>query len=94
MVTTEELLSCKMQKNDSGVNTVKRYFKELLFLLWRDSEGFSGKRPFGNSDWESEVFTAWVTAGLLKGKLDEEGYLQSFDSNKAYRFVYRCIDSL
>ena len=32
--------------------TVKDYLKTLLHTLWDEEDGFSGKRPFGNSGWQ------------------------------------------
>ena len=35
--------------------TIKEYLKELLLRLWDECEGFSSKRPFGNSGWEWDL---------------------------------------
>jgi hypothetical protein len=35
--------------------TIKDYLKELLLRLWNECEGFSSKRPFGNSGWEWDL---------------------------------------
>lgn len=64
-----DYLTCPMPDNDSGSETVGGYLSALLMTLYREGEGFSGKRPFGNSGWEGEVAEAWVRAGLLPGEL-------------------------
>ena len=72
-----------MQKNDAGAKTVGEYFKILLLTLWDEEDGFSGKRPFGNSGWKYEVYTALVSAGVVDGKIDEDGYLGDVDCSAA-----------
>lgn len=52
--------------SDGGAQiTVRDYFRELLLTLWDEKEGFSGKRPFGNSGWEYEVHNALAKAGFV-----------------------------
>jgi hypothetical protein len=60
--------------SDAGSQlTVREYFRELLDTLWEHKEGFSGKRPFGNSGWEYEVHSALAKAGFVDlGNWDEE----------------------
>ncbi len=38
--------------------TIGDYFATLLVVLLEDKEGFSGKRPFGNSDWIWDLYVA------------------------------------
>lgn len=63
-VDIQAVLNCPLEENDSGADTVKGYLKALLFTLWDEDEGFSGKRPFGNSGWEYEL-----TEPLIENKL-------------------------
>jgi hypothetical protein len=60
--------------SDAGKDiTIREYFRELLITLWEEKEGFSGKRPFGNSGWEYEVHVALAKAGFVDlGEWDEE----------------------
>lgn len=52
--------------SDAGSQlTVREYFTALLVTLWREEEGFSGKRPFGNSGWKSEVYRTLAKAGFI-----------------------------
>jgi hypothetical protein len=48
-------LDLKLPENDAGADTVRDYLKALLLKLWEEEEGFSGKRPFGNSGWKHEL---------------------------------------
>ena len=60
--------------HDIGETTVREYLKALLEEVLIDGEGFSGKRPFGNSGWEYDIARPLISAGVLKGELDEEGF--------------------
>lgn len=74
-----KVLHAPMQKNDANAATVGEYLELLLSTLWIEDEGFSGKRPFGNSSWQYEVYIALSDAGLVEGLvLDEDGYVDSF----------------
>lgn len=76
----KDILRCPMQPNDAGASTVGEYFANLLSVLWEEGEGFSGKRPFGNSSWEYEVYKALGDHGLIEGiEFDEHGYIETFD---------------
>ena len=55
----------------------------MLITLWNEEEGFSGKRPFGNSGWKWEIYTALVSAKVVDGKLDEDGYIEEVDFPEA-----------
>lgn len=71
--TPEQVLACPMDPNDSGAATVGGYLARLVGQLWQLGEGFSGKRPFGNSGWEYDVYTALAKARLIEGlDYDEE----------------------
>lgn len=51
----EEILAVPFYDEDSGAHTVGQYFRLIAFRVWVEDEGFSGKRPFGNSGWCHEV---------------------------------------
>ncbi len=74
--------------------TVREYLKELLITLWDEGESFSGKRPFGNSGWQYDLYTALIKGGAITGTLDEDGYIASFDDKKAHTFVMDLIKGL
>lgn len=71
--------------------TIREYFKELLLTLWAEEEGFSGKRPFGNSGWQHDVYQALIRAGFIPGQLDEYGCVEQYDRKSAERFVLEQI---
>lgn len=72
--TSERVLETPMGYNDAGAATIREYLLKLLSLVWKDGEGFNGKRPFGNSSWEYELLAALAQAGLIQGEKDEWGY--------------------
>ncbi len=78
--------------SDAGNNiTIRDYLRILLETLWCDGESFSGKRPFGNSGWESELYRPLVKHGFVRGTLDEDGYIKTFDSDTANKLVFDMI---
>lgn len=79
--------------SDAGNNlTIKGYLKELLSTIWAEGESFSGKRPFGNSGWKYDLYAPLVKSGLVKGELDEDGYVQEIDTDAAYDMVNEIIE--
>lgn len=58
---------------------LRDYLRKLLLTLWDEGECFSGKRPLGDSDWEYDIYTGLVAAGLVNGTI-EDGYLDGFDN--------------
>ena len=97
--TTKELndiLDYEFNFEDCGAGSIREYFYMLLHTLYRQGEGFSGKRPFGNSGWESDIFEAFVEMGAIKGKIvrDEDGYLEDFQCNyeKAWELTSELLE--
>lgn len=88
-LTDEEILNLPMGPNDAGDDdlTIKGYLKELLLTLWREGEGFNGKRPFGNSGWQLDFHTPLIQAGIIEGEYDEDN--ESWESKDYYEA--RCI---
>jgi hypothetical protein len=77
--TPQQVLGLPLPSNDAGAATVRGYLIELLAELWKEEEGFSGKRPFGNSGWQYELYTPMGRAGMIDGlTLDEDGYVDQF----------------
>ena len=62
------ILELSMGTNDAKAKTIRGYLKSLLSELWREEESFSGKRPFGNSGWQWEVYRALIDGGAVPGK--------------------------
>ena len=61
-VTPAEVLALPLPDNDAGAATVRDYLKSLLSTLWLEKDGFSGKRPFGNSGWTYDLTEPIVEA--------------------------------
>jgi hypothetical protein len=87
-----EILAVPMGDNDADAATVGDYLGKLLLEVWREGEGFSGKRPFGNSGWEWELYAALGRAGVVGG-LDEDGYWNGNreDERRASELIERAI---
>lgn len=58
--------------NDAEVKTVGELFRKLLLKVWTEKDEFDGKRPFGNSDWEFEVYEALEEAGIGEDNDDRD----------------------
>jgi len=74
--------------------TIRDYLKELLETLFRETEGFSGKRPFGNSGWDYDLAKPLIEVGCIAGRIDEYGYAEEFDEAVYTAFVYSMIRAL
>jgi hypothetical protein len=82
------------QPNDARAATVRDYLVALLREVWEGAEGFSGKRPFGNSGWQYDLYRPLVKAGIVTGTLDDHGYLDDCDDRAADRLITSAIDAL
>jgi hypothetical protein len=90
----DEILDFPYYFVDCNANNLRGYFRALLTTLWREDEGFSGKRPFGNSGWCYDVYAALVKSGAVYGIFEDEteDELESFDKESAIKLVYKLID--
>jgi len=72
--------------SDAGDDlTVREYFQRLLSHLWAEQEGFSSKRPFGNSGWEYDLYVPLAKAGFIAARkvIDDDGTVDyDFDSDQ------------
>jgi hypothetical protein len=50
--------------------SIRTYFYTLLSTLWNEAEGFSGKRPFGNSGWQYVLRKPLVESKYVAGSID------------------------
>jgi hypothetical protein len=92
--TDKGLLSALEVRFDSDAGddtTVRDYLRTLLMSLWEERESFSGKCPFGNSDWEFDVIIPLAKAGFVDlGPFNDDGepYNWTDDQiNKAHAYV-------
>ena len=59
-----------IDRHDTGDEySIRSYFAAQLAALWNEGEGFSGKRPFGNSGWEGVLEEPLVKAGCIGGSV-------------------------
>lgn len=85
------------QPNDVGAATIGDYLVQLLLEVWQRGELFSGKRPFGSSCWESDLYLALVSANYVEGTLDENDFLDEITTEnilKADELIAEAIKSL
>lgn len=74
--------------SDAGDNiTVRDYLFKILMMVWDEGEGFDGKRPFGNSGWDYELYRVLVMNGFTPGKIDNDGCIKSIDKCVAHEYV-------
>jgi hypothetical protein len=91
---THPVLDLPMGPNDANAATIRDYMKALLRKIVRQGESFSGKRPFGNSGWESDLFIPLVAAGLVPGAFGEGGYLDYCDEAAATVILLNAVKDL
>jgi hypothetical protein len=79
----DEVFDVPMRKgNAADASTIRDYFITCSAMLWTDGEAFSGKRPFGNSGWERDVYTA----------LADNGYMHQDDYRRGDRIIKHAFD--
>lgn len=55
----EGALALPIEHQDfSKIVTLREILTDLLITVWIDEEGFSGKRPWGNSSWQYDITEA------------------------------------
>jgi hypothetical protein len=96
-MTGAEILALPIGVNDCDAKTIGEYLGKLLSTLWEEAEGFSGKRPFGNSGWQGPVEVALVRGGVVRGNIIEETYgcwLDDYDEPGAEAAVQLAIRAM
>lgn len=71
--------------------SIREYLCELLSTLWKEGESFSGKRPFGNSGWDYDLFEPLIRAGVINGSLDPDGGINEVDDEAGYKEIHNLI---
>ena len=74
-----------------GEVSIRDYLTTLLLRVWDEGESFSGKRPFGNSGWEYDLYKPLIAANVIKGELDEDGYIDGVDDKAGHAEIERLI---
>lgn len=88
------ILALPMQRNDAKAKTVRGYLVALVRKVWEEDEGFSGKRPFGNSGWSRDLAKPLIKAGIITGSLDSDGYIEDCDDRELGAAIHAAIDTL
>ena len=91
--TLEAALEVRFDSDAGDGRTVRGYLHALLATLWAEQEGFSGKRPFGNSGWHLELYKPLMAAGFIAGTVDHDGNPEEFDRKAAHQYVESLIDA-
>lgn len=92
--TNHSILDLSMEGNDAQAHTVRAYLKTLLLLLWEDPESFNGKRPFGDSGWEHDLFDTLLRNRIISGHIDEDGDVREIDEETAHKLIKNAIKDL
>lgn len=74
--------------------TLKEYLKLTLLTFIEEGESFSGKRPFGNSDWDWQIYKGLITLDNNLGTLDEDGYIGIVDQRSCDKVIVKCIEEV
>lgn len=86
------VLACPMRENPSGAKNLREFFVFLAAAVWEQGDSFSGKRPWGYSSWDYDVYEALIRAGLVAGSFDEDGFVKDFDQSKADALIFAAFE--
>jgi hypothetical protein len=57
----DHILNLKFYSGDLMEDiTIREFLQKLLLTLFEEMEGFSGKRPFGNSGWDGDLIICLI----------------------------------
>lgn len=87
----DKALDLRFEHEILGDVSLREFFCTLLVKLWDDPCGFSGKRPWGNSDWDAPVYAVLIKAGVITGELDSDGYIKDCDYWTGSEFISKMI---
>jgi len=90
-MTKDEILDYPWVFDDVEADSIREYLYALLDTLWAEGEGFSGKRPFGNSGWEFDLYTPLVKMGVIAGELDAEQGLIDVNTLQGAEVIFGLI---
>jgi len=96
-MTGKEILELEIRNDDTErVSTIREYLKELVALVITEEEGFSGKKPWGNSDWQYSLGAALVRAGAIEGtsEAEMEAGEYYFDRSEMKKAIVSAIEAM
>lgn len=86
--TLREIANLMFYSNDLSRDvTIIDYLKELLATLWNEEDNFSGKRPFGNSGWQYDIYKVLIEKEHITGTLDEFGDVENVEIFEADKII-------
>lgn len=94
--TLAAALEVRFDSDIGNQRTVRDYLYQLLLTLWQKQDGFSGKRPFGNSGWEFDLIRPLVDQGFIKGSVTIDPKWGSsdyqYDQKAAHAYIEKLIE--
>jgi hypothetical protein len=87
-------LGLPMEKNEAGAATIREYLKAILLGVWTRGADFDGKRPFGSSSWQCDIYVALIKADVVEGSLDGDGFVATVDEDAADAIVKSAIEAM
>ncbi len=95
-VSGKDILNLPMVGEWRG-QSIRDYLCDLLDTIWDEGEAFSGKRPFGNSGWEHDLYAALAAKGYIDAeKLDSDDEFNYNDDSisKANKLIFKAIEEM
>jgi len=71
----EEILDIRFEHQDLGDVSIREFFGKLCMTVWLEEEGFSGKRAFGNSGWNYDLYECLETNNLIDEGDDADEFI-------------------
>lgn len=94
VINPQHILSLPVFRDGRYDGNIGDYLRALLTLVWTKREGFSGKRPLGDSGWEYDLYKPLVVAGIVSGTVDEDGDVYDIDRDAADQIILEAIMAL
>ena len=89
----DQVLDLKIKDSVLGESvSIRKYLKSILVELIEQGESFSGKRPFGDSDWLNDLYGPLADVGLID-RSNNHGEI-SYDSFEADKIIVQLIKGL
>ena len=74
--------------------TLKEYLKLTLLTFIEEGECFSSKRPFGDSDWDWQIYRGLIALDSCLGSLDEDHCIDTCDWKACDKIIMQCVEEI